>query len=114
MTNEFIFDAHTSLSPQTHLSQSHSKLLFAYTHTHIHISLPLIFPSYIGFGLPHTDENPHNENLGNCLDYTDSPTSNMLPGEVNMAKLRDLYLTQRRRRVEADGTVVITRYTYLR
>jgi hypothetical protein len=114
MTNEFIHDAHTSLSPQTHVSQSHSKLLFALTHKHSYPLSHSFFPSYIGFGLPHTDENPHNENLGNCLDYTDSPTSNMLPGEVNMAKLRDLYLTQRRRRVESDGTVVITRYTYLR
>jgi len=61
-----------------------------------------------GFGLPHTDENPYNENLGNCLDYTDDPEENLLPGEVNMAKLRNMYLTRRRRRVQKDGTVVET------
>ncbi|KAL3806906.1 hypothetical protein ACHAXA_011486 [Cyclostephanos tholiformis] len=61
-----------------------------------------------GFGLPHTDENPHNANLGNCLDYTDNPSTNLLPGEVNMAKLRDMYLTRRLRKVEEDGTVVET------
>jgi len=26
-----------------------------------------------GFGLPHTDENPKNKNLGDCMDYTDDP-----------------------------------------
>jgi len=61
-----------------------------------------------GFGLPHTDENPYNENLGNCLDYTDDPEENLLPGEVNMAKLRNMYLTRRKRRVQKDGTVVET------
>ena len=115
MLNEFMYDAHTSsLSTNTFISISFEITVCLHTHTHSYLSPTLFFPSYIGFGLPHTDENPHNENLGNCLDYTDSPTSNMLPGEVNMAKLRDLYLTQRRRRVESDGTVVITRYTYLR
>ncbi|KAL7436085.1 hypothetical protein ACHAXH_007865 [Discostella pseudostelligera] len=59
-----------------------------------------------GFGLPHTDENPYNDNLGNCLDYTDDPSSNVLPGDVNMDKLRGMYLTRRLRRVEDDGTVV--------
>jgi predicted Zn-dependent protease len=61
-----------------------------------------------GFGLPHTDENQYNANIGNCLDYTDSPSTNMYPGDVNMAKLREMYLTQRRRKVRADGTVIET------
>jgi len=61
-----------------------------------------------GFGLPHTDENQYNANIGNCLDYTDSPSTNMYPGDVNMAKLREMYLTQRRRKVQADGTVIET------
>ncbi|KAL7525314.1 hypothetical protein ACHAXR_000948, partial [Thalassiosira sp. AJA248-18] len=61
-----------------------------------------------GFGLPHTDENPYNSNLGNCLDYTDDPEENLLPGEVNMIKLRNMYLSRRLRRVEKDGTVVET------
>eukprot|EP00580_Thalassiosira_gravida_P010923 CAMPEP_0201633450 /NCGR_PEP_ID=MMETSP0493-20130528/6749_1 /ASSEMBLY_ACC=CAM_ASM_000838 /TAXON_ID=420259 /ORGANISM="Thalassiosira gravida, Strain GMp14c1" /LENGTH=311 /DNA_ID=CAMNT_0048105159 /DNA_START=65 /DNA_END=1000 /DNA_ORIENTATION=+ len=61
-----------------------------------------------GFGLPHTDEDPYNRNLGNCLDYTDDPEDNLLPGEVNMAKLRNMYLTRRRRRIQKDGTVLET------
>jgi hypothetical protein len=32
----------------------------------------------------------------------------MFPGDVNMAKLREMYLTRRLRRVEEDGTVVET------
>ena len=67
-----------------------------------------------GLGLPHTDENPYNSNLGNCLDYTDNPKTNILPGEVNMAKLRNMYLDRRRTlsRVEKeDGTVVVTTAT---
>jgi hypothetical protein len=43
-----------------------------------------------------------------CADYTDSPTTNMLPGDVNFAKLREMYLTRRLTRVEEDGTVVET------
>ena len=63
-----------------------------------------------GFGLPHTDENPYNTNLGNCLDYTDDPEDNLLPGAVNFAKLREMYLSRRRRmrRVESDGTIIET------
>ena len=40
------------------------------------------------------------------LDYTDDPESNVLPGDVNMNKLRGMYLSRRLRRVEDDGTVV--------
>jgi len=61
-----------------------------------------------GFGLPHTDEDPYNANLGNCLDYTNDPDENLLPGEVNMRKLSNMYLTRRRRRTQKDGTVVET------
>jgi len=43
-----------------------------------------------------------------CADYTDTPTTNMLPGDVNFAKLREMYLTRRLTRVEEDGTVVET------
>jgi len=39
-------------------------------------------------------------------DYTDDPSSNLLPGDVNMDKLRGMYLTRRLRTVEEDGTVV--------
>jgi len=61
-----------------------------------------------GFGLPHTDENPYNANLGDCLDYTDDPDENLYPGEVNMRKLSNMYLTKRRRRVQEDGTILET------
>lgn len=64
-----------------------------------------------GFGLPHTDENPYNKNLGNCLDYTDDPQENLLPGEINFDKLQEMYLSQKRllRRVENDdGSVIET------
>jgi hypothetical protein len=64
-----------------------------------------------GYGLPHTDENPYNKNQGNCLDYTDDPEENLLPGEVNFQKLREVYVGQRRllRRVENnDGSVTET------
>lgn len=53
-----------------------------------------------------TDENPYNSNLFNCLDYTDDPSTNIHPGEVNMAKLRDMYLTRRLTTIEEDGTVI--------
>jgi len=59
-----------------------------------------------GLGLPHTDENPYNKDLGNCLDYTETPKNNLLPGDVNMVKLRSMYLRRRLLRVEKDGTVV--------
>lgn len=62
-----------------------------------------------GLGLPHTDENPYNTNLGNCLDYTDSPGSNLLPGDVNFNKLRGMYLQGNRRtsrRLTSDGRII--------
>ena len=44
-----------------------------------------------GFGLPHTDENFHNKDLGNCLDYTVNPENNLHPGAINLDRLRDMY-----------------------
>ena len=41
---------------------------------------------------PHTDENPNNSDLGNCLDYTNQPENNQLPGETNFQRLRSIYL----------------------
>lgn len=67
-----------------------------------------------GFGLPHTDENPYNRNLGDCLDYTDDPEENLYPGEVNFAKVADLYLTRRFLRTKEDGTLVETTVRYVR
>ena len=40
------------------------------------------------------------------IDYTETPKNNLLPGDVNMAKLRSMYLRRRLRRVEKDGTIV--------
>lgn len=45
-----------------------------------------------GFGLPHTDENPNNADLGNCLDYTNQPENNQLPGQVNFNRLVEIYI----------------------
>ena len=44
-----------------------------------------------GFGLPHTDENFYNRDLGDCLDYTSRPSNNLVPGTVNYQKLADTY-----------------------
>ena len=41
--------------------------------------------------MPHTDENPYNLNLGNCLDYTTRPASNLKPGQVNFDRLQGMY-----------------------
>ena len=71
-------------------------------------------PPKTGFGLPHTDENPYNRNLGDCLDYTDDPEENLYPGEVNFAKVAELYLTRRFLRTEEDGTLVETTVRYIR
>jgi hypothetical protein len=40
------------------------------------------------------DENPYNSDLGNCLDYTNTPENNQLPGEANFARLRGIYLKE--------------------
>jgi hypothetical protein len=64
-----------------------------------------------GFGLPHTDENPYNTNLGNCLDYTDNPDENLYPGEVNFNKLAGMYLSENRRttrRLARNGRIIET------
>lgn len=44
-----------------------------------------------GFGLPHTDENFNNKDLGNCMDYTRTPRNNLHPDESNFLRLADLY-----------------------
>jgi hypothetical protein len=49
-----------------------------------------------GFGLPHTDENFNNADLGNCLDYTRTPKNNLHPDAGNFAFLAELYGTFRR------------------
>ena len=51
-----------------------------------------------GFGLPHTDENFNNKDLGNCLDYTNTPKNNLRPGAANCNRLLEMY-------GNIDGTV---------
>ena len=46
-----------------------------------------------GFGLPHTDENFYNKDLGNCLDYTMNPGTNKQPATVNYELLAKVYGT---------------------
>ena len=59
-----------------------------------------------GFGLPHTDENFFNNDLGNCMDYTNNPEVNMQPNTPNFLFLAQLYGTVGGRRVlpQASGT----------
>ena len=69
-----------------------------------------------GFGLPHTDENFNNQNQGNCLDYTNSPESNMHPGDVNFARLATMYMANSSSYDTDDATnvddyVVVDDYT---
>jgi hypothetical protein len=54
-----------------------------------------------GFGLPHTDENFFNKDLGNCMDYTNNPKNNKQPAEPNFIFLAQLYGT-------VDGSPVPT------
>jgi len=44
-----------------------------------------------GLGLGHSDENFHNEDLGNCMDYTERPQNNMHPDVTNFRTLEELY-----------------------
>jgi hypothetical protein len=93
LTTEFIFCAQT--------------LVFTYTF----LSIAPQSSSH-GFGLPHTDEDPYNENQGNCLDYTKDPGGggNLYPGAVNMKKLKNMYLSRRKlSSVESeDGSIIET------
>jgi len=50
------------------------------------------------FGLPHSDEDFFNVDLGNCMDYTSNPAENMSPDESNFVFLKDLYGTLPARR----------------
>lgn len=51
-----------------------------------------------GLGLGHSDENFHNKDLGNCMDYTARPQNNMHPDRSNFESLEQLY-------GNVDGTV---------
>jgi hypothetical protein len=56
---------------------------------------PILAPTQVGhgFGLPHTDENFNNADLGNCLDYTNRPSNNLRPGAYNCDRLKTMYGT---------------------
>ena len=54
------------------------------------MSLYLYFLGH-SLGLPHTDENPFNKDLGNCMDYTNAPENNLHPGQVNFQRLASIY-----------------------
>ena len=61
--------------------------------TYTLLNLKLLFLAEIGhgFGLPHSDENFYNLNLGNCMDYTDRPWSNTSPDKQTFELLQDIY-----------------------
>jgi hypothetical protein len=44
-----------------------------------------------GLGLGHSDENFHNLDMGNCMDYTNMPQNNLHPDEHNFLILEELY-----------------------
>lgn len=44
-----------------------------------------------GLGLGHSDENFYNQDLGNCMDYTNLPQNNLYPDEYNYLILEELY-----------------------
>ena len=58
-----------------------------------------------GFGLPHTDENFYNADLGNCLDYTMHPWVNEQPAAMNFDLLNKTYGTVGTRRDLANQVV---------
>lgn len=43
------------------------------------------------YGLPHTDTNHYNADLGDCMDYTTTYSNNLNPGQVNFDRLFSLY-----------------------
>jgi hypothetical protein len=47
-----------------------------------------------GFGLPHWDEDFFNQDLGNCMDYTNRPQDNKTPDTSNFEFLAELYGTK--------------------
>jgi hypothetical protein len=59
-----------------------------------------------GLGLGHSDENFQNSDLGNCMDYTNTPENNLHPDEYNFLILEELYGNASR-----NGTVAESRWT---
>lgn len=54
------------------------------------------------FGLPHSDEDFFNPDLGNCMDYTSNPEANMSPDETNFDFLAQLYGSAPARRLSSQ------------
>ena len=44
-----------------------------------------------GFGLAHQDEDFNNTNLGSCMDYTSSPSTNQFPNNHDYEQLVEIY-----------------------
>ena len=64
-----------------------------------------------GFGLPHTDEDFYNPDLGNCMDYTTHPDVNKHPDDTNYAFLVELYGVIPKRQLEdlnVEETILIS------
>lgn len=59
-----------------------------------------------GLGLGHSDENFQNVDLGNCMDYTNTPENNLHPDEYNFQILEELYGS-----ASGNGTVAESRST---
>jgi hypothetical protein len=59
------------------------------------------------FGLPHSDEDFDNEDLGNCMDYTDNFDFNKHPDDTNYEYLADLYGRTGGRRLRRDPSAVV-------
>jgi len=58
-----------------------------------------------GFGLPHTDEDFNNADLGNCLDYSSRPENNLHPDESNYLRLQSMYGTVGGRRLRSGSGI---------
>uniref|UniRef100_A0A7S4QYC8 Peptidase M10 metallopeptidase domain-containing protein n=1 Tax=Ditylum brightwellii TaxID=49249 RepID=A0A7S4QYC8_9STRA len=56
-----------------------------------------------GFGLPHTDEDFYNKDLGNCMDYTSNPKNNLRPSTMNFEFLANMYGVDINPELSVDG-----------
>eukprot|EP00573_Skeletonema_grethae_P010686 CAMPEP_0201705912 /NCGR_PEP_ID=MMETSP0578-20130828/47236_1 /ASSEMBLY_ACC=CAM_ASM_000663 /TAXON_ID=267565 /ORGANISM="Skeletonema grethea, Strain CCMP 1804" /LENGTH=530 /DNA_ID=CAMNT_0048194251 /DNA_START=152 /DNA_END=1741 /DNA_ORIENTATION=+ len=60
-----------------------------------------------GLGLGHFDENFYNKDLGNCMDYTETPENNMHPDESNFMVLKELYGNVNQSHISSGDTVAV-------
>lgn len=58
-------------------------------------------------GLGHFDENFYNKDLGNCMDYTETPENNMHPDESNFMVLKELYGNVNQSHISSGDTVAV-------